>query len=75
MYTLKMAAFGDTAPYSHVGVDRRLRGSYCLHPRPDFWRQYAPLKRRVYCNETTWHNIPEGCNLHTRRRENLTSHV
>jgi hypothetical protein len=24
--------------------------------------------------ETTWCNIPEGCHLHTRRRENLKSH-
>jgi hypothetical protein len=24
--------------------------------------------------ETTWRNIPEGCNLHTRRRENLKYH-
>jgi hypothetical protein len=23
--------------------------------------------------QTTWRNIPEGCHLHTRRRENLKS--
>jgi hypothetical protein len=25
--------------------------------------------------ETTRRNIPEGCHLHTRRRENLKSHL
>jgi hypothetical protein len=29
----------------------------------------------VYSNETTWLNIPEGSNLHTRRRVNLKSHI
>jgi hypothetical protein len=28
----------------------------------------------VYCYETAWRNIPEGCHLHIRRRENLKSH-
>jgi len=28
----------------------------------------------VYYNETTRRYIPEGSNLHTRRRENLKSH-
>jgi hypothetical protein len=28
----------------------------------------------IYFNETTWRYIPEGCHLHTRRRENLKSH-
>jgi hypothetical protein len=29
----------------------------------------------VYSNETTRRYIPEGCHLHTRRRENLKSHT
>jgi hypothetical protein len=29
----------------------------------------------VYSNESTWRYIPEGSNLHTRRRENLKSHM
>jgi hypothetical protein len=29
----------------------------------------------VYFNETTQHCIPEGCHLHTRRGENLKSHI
>jgi hypothetical protein len=28
----------------------------------------------VYFNETTRRYIPDGCHLHTRRRENLKSH-
>jgi hypothetical protein len=28
----------------------------------------------VYQYETTWHNNPEGCHLHTHRRENQKSH-
>jgi hypothetical protein len=27
-------------------VDRRFRGTYCLHYHPGWWRQYVPLKRR-----------------------------
>jgi hypothetical protein len=29
----------------------------------------------VYLYDATWHNIPEGYNLQTRRRENLKSHL
>jgi hypothetical protein len=29
----------------------------------------------VYSNETTWRYIPEGSNLHSRRRENLKSRI
>jgi hypothetical protein len=29
----------------------------------------------VYFNDTTWQYIPEGCHLHTRRRENPNSHA
>jgi len=29
----------------------------------------------VYSKETTWRYIPEDSNLHTRRRENLKSHM
>jgi hypothetical protein len=29
----------------------------------------------VYFNETTRRHTPESCHLHTRRRENLNSHV
>jgi hypothetical protein len=32
---LKFRVFWDVAPCSHVEVDRRFRGAYCLHHRPD----------------------------------------
>jgi hypothetical protein len=28
----------------------------------------------VYFNDTTWRYVPEGSDLHTRRRENMKSH-
>jgi hypothetical protein len=28
-----------------------------------------------YFNEATWFDIPEGCNIHIRRCENLKYHV
>jgi hypothetical protein len=31
----KFRVFWDVAPCSHVEVDRRFRGAYCLHHRPD----------------------------------------
>jgi hypothetical protein len=45
---LKLRVLWDVAPCSHVEVDRRFRGKYCLHHylSPWWWRQYAPLKRR-----------------------------
>jgi hypothetical protein len=29
--SLKFTVFCDVAPYSHVEVDRRFRGAYCVH--------------------------------------------
>jgi hypothetical protein len=54
----KMTAFWDTAPYSLVEVGRRFRGTYYLH-------------HQGYDYQSTLRNIPEGCHLHTRGRENL----
>jgi hypothetical protein len=58
---MKITALWDTAPCSLVEVDRSLRGAYCLHHQGD--------------DETIRRYIPEQCNLHTRRRENLTSYL
>jgi hypothetical protein len=33
--SMKVSVFWDAAPCSHVEVDRRFRGAYCLH-RPDY---------------------------------------
>jgi hypothetical protein len=32
---MKMAVFWDVASYSLVDIDRRLRGTYCLHHQDD----------------------------------------
>jgi hypothetical protein len=56
---LKMDVFWDVAPYSLVEVNRHFGGTSCLHHQ----------------GETTWRNIPEDSQLHTRRRENLKSHL
>jgi len=40
-----------------------------------FWDGYSTSKTPVILYETTRRYIPEGYHLHTRRRENLKSHV
>jgi hypothetical protein len=57
--SMKMTVFWYIAPCSLVEIDRRFRGAYCLHNQGS-----APTRR----------NIPEGCHVHTRCRENLKSH-
>jgi hypothetical protein len=67
-------AFWDIAQCSLVQVDRCFRGTYCLI------RAIVLMIEAVRASETsvnfyksTLHNIPEGCHLHTRRRNNLKS--
>jgi hypothetical protein len=64
---LKMRVFWDVVPCSHVGVDRRFRGAYCLH--------HQGPETSINFSVTTWHYIPEDSHLHTYRRENLNSHI
>jgi hypothetical protein len=61
-----MTAFWDIAPCNLIEVDRRFRGAYCLHHHGDH-RLFQLL--RDYTAQ-----IPQDCQLHTRRRENLKSH-
>jgi hypothetical protein len=35
--SMKFRVIWDVVPCSHVEVDRRFRGAYCLHHRPDDW--------------------------------------
>jgi hypothetical protein len=35
--SMKFRVFWDVAPCSHVEVDRRFRGAYCLHHQGDEW--------------------------------------
>jgi hypothetical protein len=45
---IKLTAFWDIDLCSHVKVDRRFRGAYCLTIREICsWRLYAPLKRQL----------------------------
>jgi hypothetical protein len=64
-----MTSFLDIALCSLVEADWRFRCAYCLCHQGD-------LKRRSSSTRlTTRRDIPEGCHLHTRRRENLKSHI
>jgi hypothetical protein len=49
-----------------VEVGRRFRGAYCLHHQGD---------ESVYFNVTTRRYIQEDSDRHTRRSENLKSHI
>jgi hypothetical protein len=48
--SMNMRVFCDVAPFSLIGVDRRLRDAHCLHHQGDEnslpwrWRRYSPLK-------------------------------
>jgi hypothetical protein len=62
---MKFTVFWDVEPCSHVTVDRRFKGAYCLHHQGDD----SPD------DVTTRRYIPEDSKFHTRRRENLKSHI
>jgi hypothetical protein len=51
--SMKFRVFWDVVLCSHVEVDRRFRGAYCIHYHSStwWWRQYALLKRR---STSTW---------------------
>jgi hypothetical protein len=75
---VKFRVFGGVGPSILVGVDRRFRGTYCLHHQHDDFALMMEAVRTtepsVY-SETTRRYIPEDCKLHTRRRENLKSRI
>jgi hypothetical protein len=79
LLTMKMRAFWDIATCS-LGVDRCFRGAYCLH-HWEKWISNTLMIEAVLTSETlvypetTRCNIPKGFHLHTRRRENLKSHI
>jgi hypothetical protein len=56
----KIKASWDTAMCSLVEVDRRFRGTYCIHHQGD---------KSVYINETTRHYIPEDWHLEWLKRQ------
>jgi hypothetical protein len=63
---LKMIFSWGIAPCNLLEVNRRFRGTYCLHHQDD-------LKRRIYFHEVTRRYIPENCYVCNHRPENLTS--
>jgi hypothetical protein len=76
--------FWDVVPCSHVEVDRRFRGAYCLHHQSDdIIRQVSSSS--WWCSTHLWNvghlqrdlhgaTSQKTLKLHTRRRENLKSH-
>jgi hypothetical protein len=63
-----MAVLWDIAPCGLVEIDlfRRFRV---------MMEVVRTSETSVYFNETTWCYIPEHCHVHTRRCDNLKSHV
>jgi hypothetical protein len=70
---MKIAAFWVIAPWSIVEVDRRFRGAF-IKTITMMTNAVLASETSVYLNETTWHCIPEGCHLHTFRRDSLKFH-
>jgi hypothetical protein len=66
---MKMTAFWDMASCSIAEIDRPFRGTYCLHNQGD--EAVRTSETSVCFNETTQCYVAEGCNVHTRRRQNL----
>jgi hypothetical protein len=62
--SMKMKAFRDIAPCSHVEVDRRFRGAYSLHHQFALMMETVGISETsVSFYETTRRNIPEGRQL------------
>jgi hypothetical protein len=65
--TMKVTVFWDIAPCSLVQIDRRFKGVSLMMELVSLSETSANF------HETTRRNIPEYCQLHIRRRENLIS--
>jgi hypothetical protein len=59
---MRIRAFWDIAPCSLAVVDRRFRGAYGVHRRPDYGGNPRISETSVY-SETIWRYIPEGSNV------------
>jgi hypothetical protein len=66
-----MNIFWDAAPCSQVEIDRRFRGTNSLIALMMEAMSTSETSASFY--ETTWRNIPEDSNLHTRHHEILKS--
>jgi hypothetical protein len=74
---IKFRVFWDILPCSHLDVYRRFRGACFLHLPGDELQMEAARtsETSVDIEFRTQQYIPEDSELHTRRRENLKSHV
>jgi len=76
---MKFRVFWDVLPCSQVDIDRRFKSAYCLHHQASFITLMMEVVRTSETSVnnylTTRHYIPEDSKLHTRRRENLKSHI
>jgi hypothetical protein len=66
MASIKCRVFWVMAPCSHDEVDRRFRGTYCLHHQGDegitlMMEAVCTSETSVHLNMAMWHNIPENC--------------
>jgi hypothetical protein len=68
--------FWHVTPCSLIDIGRRFRGAYCLHHQDDeMMETVSSSETSVNIYQTTRCSIPEDSRLHTRRRENLKSHL
>jgi hypothetical protein len=69
-----MSVLWDVASCSLVEIDRRFRGIYCLHHRPE--EEKLCFSETIdHLHKTTRHSITEDGHLHVRRCENLKYHL
>jgi hypothetical protein len=71
---MNTTAFWDMVSCRVVKVYRRFKRAYCLHHQNDHPDAIHISETSVSFYDITWHYIPEGCRLHTRRREISKSH-
>jgi hypothetical protein len=70
--SLKMTVLWDFAPCSLVEIGQRFQRCLLPHHRPEV---VSTSETSVIFSQTIRRNIPEDSHLHTRRRENLKSHL
>jgi hypothetical protein len=76
---MKFRVFWNVLTCSQIDVDRRFRGVCCLRHQGDepalMAETASTSETSVYICLTKRQYIPEHCELHIRRRENVKSHM
>jgi hypothetical protein len=73
-----MTALWDSAPSSHIAVDRRFRGAYYRHHLSDIsllMEAVGISETSVSFYENTRRSVPESCHLYTPSRETDISQI